>query len=149
MVALSPQQSKKAKFSPFSRWQALWLRHVIGFIPLGFQEKTSSISCKHNQKQKARKHLLPRLFSCGQTQIRLFPLLNASQPQKNLQEGFNRDDSAPFTRPTFPVPHQKNRLCSSLRLIKRKALLSFMVVLSPQCGENTAFFSSFPLGWIH
>ena len=40
-------------------------------------------------------------------------------------------------------------LCSSLRLIKRKALLSFMVVLSPQCGENTAFFSSFPLGWIH
>ena len=40
-------------------------------------------------------------------------------------------------------------LCSSLRLIKRKALLSFMVVLFPQCGENTAFFSGFPLGWIH
>ena len=29
------------------------------------------------------------------------------------------------------------------------ALLSFMVVLSPQCGENIAFFSGFPLGRIH
>ena len=83
MVALSPQQSKKAKFSPFSRWQALWLRHLIDFIPLGLlQERTSNVSYKHNQKQKARKHLLPRLFSYGQTQIRLFPLLNASQPQE-------------------------------------------------------------------
>ena len=24
-----------------------------------------------------------------------------------------------------------------------------MVVSSPRCGENTIFFSSFPLGWIH
>jgi len=52
VVALSPQQSKKAKFSPFSRWQALWLRHVIGFIPLELQEKTSSISHKHSQNKR-------------------------------------------------------------------------------------------------
>ena len=31
----------------------------------------------------------------------------------------------------------------------KKALLSFVVVSSPQCDENTAFFSGFPLGGIH
>ena len=31
MVALSPQQSKKKEFSPFSRWRALWLRHSLGY----------------------------------------------------------------------------------------------------------------------
>ena len=30
-----------------------------------------------------------------------------------------------------------------------KALLENVVVSSPQCGENTAFFSGFPLGGIH
>ena len=66
-----------------------------------------------------------------------------------------------FRRQKFPIPGAANQdpengrysllqwLCSSLRLIKRKALLSFMVVLFPQCGEHTAFFSGFPLGWIH
>ena len=32
---------------------------------------------------------------------------------------------------------------------KRKALLEYVVVSSPQCFENIAFFSSFPLGGIH
>ena len=40
-------------------------------------------------------------------------------------------------------------LCSSLRLIKRRALLSFMVVSSPRCGGKYSLFSSFPLGGIH
>ena len=32
---------------------------------------------------------------------------------------------------------------------KGKALLWFVVVSLPQCGENTAFFSGFPLGGNH
>ena len=31
----------------------------------------------------------------------------------------------------------------------KKALSSHVVVSSPQCGQNTAFFSVFPLGGIH
>ncbi|MBS6141886.1 MAG: hypothetical protein KH745_04705 [Bilophila sp.] len=33
--------------------------------------------------------------------------------------------------------------------VKNMALLWYAVVSSPQCGKNTGFFSSFPLGGLH
>ncbi|WP_337431523.1 hypothetical protein [Bilophila sp.] len=54
-----------------------------------------------------------------------------------------------FGKALFSESKTVLRKAVNKNLIKRKALFWFVVVSSPQCGENTAFFSGFSLGGIH
>ena len=60
--------------------------------------------------------------------------------------------SPPMERPgvssaSSPVEEVNEGPCGELSKILGPVI--YVVVSSPQCGENTAFFSGFPLGWIH